>query len=50
MRTRDVEDNEVPGARLRTRTSGSEMTKLIIKTKVLKSVLVKKSTVPPLLK
>jgi hypothetical protein len=50
MRARNIEDNEVLWARLRTWTRCSGMSELITKTKVLKRVLVEKLTVPPLLK
>jgi hypothetical protein len=48
MRTRGVKDSEVLGARLRAQTRCPGMTKLIMKTKVLKRVLVEKLTIPPL--
>jgi hypothetical protein len=45
-----VEDDEVLGARLTRWAKCSGMTKLITKTKVLKSVFVKKLTIPFLMK
>ena len=49
VRARDVEDDEVLRARVRTRTRRSRVAKLIMVSKVLKGVLVEESAVPSLL-